>query len=598
MLEVSPGFKEAVKAPARESSAVAIIHLNAKAKPSICSVTEGTTTYEAPDLVRGFLSDYDITYVGDLCPPDLRDAYVAWKSRTTSDATGTFTEPPVISITYAQTHACKNILIVGNQFDLIKEVNIKIYNGPLLAFEMMLSISAARDGINLPEAVMCTRMEITILSTALPNRPAFLYFIGNPHKLIIERDSFQDISVLEELGSDDLRPYSTVTSNELDISLANIDSLFTPSNKLSPLHGTMVPGIKIEAYVSIATSFPAFEVIPMGEYYTSEWSSPTESVVSNITAHDLLYELLDREIPLIRAVHSETVASLFRRLMIVMDIPLDKIKIRVSKTVPLVFGFYPGKTVGDALDSICEAGMCYVYVDRTGAIVLQDYAYTEPVITMSDHDYILTVNNLERYNSVFKSLSVDIHEPILRRNDRLLDGYEIVIEPGTTVLDDIEFSNSPVVLLNSVSKNEATSAIIKDVDYGHNKLRITINNYMPTNQLAKLSASATYLDAIKRTRSIDGNTVSRSVLKVTNPLIQTSEHADMFNNSMKESITDPFSLFELDTRGNPSIELGDIIVANVPSSKVVNEVIEIRRAKYDFDGGLTCIYTGRRVTNG
>ncbi|MNH07511.1 hypothetical protein D3C79_669050 [compost metagenome] len=177
----------------------------------------------------------------------------------------------------------------------------------------------------------------------------------------------------------------------------------------------------------------------------------------------------------------------------------------------------------------------------------------------------------------------------------MLDGYDVAIETGQHTIDDIAFSNNPVVQLNSVSVLDNNKVTLTQIDYGHNRLRLKFNNNSSAVVRTQLNASATYLDSVKRIRTIDGTKLSRTALVISNPLIQTPEHADIILNGMKEAIADPFSLFDINSRGNCAMEIGDVLEIKAPIAKIISEHVEIRRANYTYDGGLEATYVARRV---
>ncbi|MNH05510.1 hypothetical protein D3C79_648340 [compost metagenome] len=511
-----------------------------------------------------------------------------------SDTTGLLLSPVVITINYENAHVCKNILIACNEHDMLKDVKVVAYHNSTVVYEKQFQITKPRDGIQGFE-IICNKLELTIYSTAIKERPATLYYFGSPNRLIFEKSDFSDLSVLETLGSEDTLPYSKVSANELSYTLDNIDSFFTPSNKRSPMYGLMEPGSFTNMFVGVETSMDVFEMIPMGEYYITEWSAPNDSPYSDITAHDELYDLMDEELPLLRTVNNETISSLFRRIMDALGVPVNKYKIDVSKTVRLPFGFQIGSKVRDAFDAICEAGVCYIMCDRNGVIVMKDFEYKNPSITMTADDYIINVNNIERFDSIINKLNITVYEPTLWRVNNSLSDFTNIVDPGTHVLDDITITDNPVVQISNVGLLNSYGCTIKHIDYGHNKLRLTIENSSSAASTINVTASVVYIKFIERTKVIQAAPQSRTGMEIKNQLIQSSEHADMIVDSIIDTIKDPFSLFTLTTRGNPAIEPGDLIGIDADIAKVFNEVIEIRSAKYTFDGGLECTYTGRRA---
>ena len=594
MYKMSEAFSEAIKAPARQTTSVVLVELNTKAEALTATIQDSSGIREVNSLTKGFLSPSENIYTGEHCPSFLLDGFSITNSNDVSDAQGNFLQPVVVTVNYKNVHKCNNVILAGNPHDLVKEVTIKFFKGVTQVHELTKTIAMARDGVQ-GFNVECDKIELHIKSTHLPERPVTLYYFGSVSSIIFENNDYSDLTVLEALGSDDLLPYSPVSANEATYSLDNIDSFFTPSNKLSPLYGLMKPGSATYIYTGCAVGNGEYEMVPMGEYFITEWSAPNSSPYSDITAHDRMYDIMDNDLPLLRTVHNESIASLFRRIMVALNVPYDKYKINVNKTVQITFGFQIGSKVRDAFNAICEAGVCYITCDRNGIITLQDFELGTAALVMKDDDYILNVNNLERFDTIINKLNITIYEPSLWRDDRTLSEFAIIVDPGRSVIDDITFSNSPVVLLNSVSLLNTSKVKIAQVDYGHDRLRLTLDNTDAAALTVNVNASATYIKFIERTRSVDGNPMSRTSLKINNKLVQTTAHADLIASLLLNAITDPFSLFDISSRGNPALQPGDIIELSAPAAGVYNEVVEIRSGKYNFDGALTCDYTARRV---
>lgn len=594
MFTTSSKFSVAIKAPARTTTAITTILVNKNAKPLSASITDSEITNNAPSLFRGFLKNTMYTYSGQSCPTYITEAYSPSISTQVSDSSGVFITPVIFTVNYENAHLCNNVLIVCNEHDMIKEARIVMYDNDAPVYDTVITVDKPRIGIQ-GMGVVCNKIELIVMSTHLPNRPATIFFMGSPYRLIFEKTDFSDISVLEALGADDILPYSNVSANELSYSLDNIDSLFTPSNKESAMYGLMTPGSFTEVFIGVEVEIDKFEMIPMGEYYVTEWSAPNGSPYSSITAHDILYDLLDKELPLLRTVYNETISSLFRRVMEALKVPVNKYKIEVTKTVPITFGFQIGSKVSDTFNAICEAGVCYITCNRNGEIVLKDFEYNKPVLTMSADDYIFDINNLERFDSIINALNITVYEPTLWRVNDSLKDFVGKVSPGTFVLDDITLTDSPVVLVNSVGLTDSPGCTIKDIDYGHNKLRLTIQNSTSQSATVNVTASVVHIKFIERSTTTPASPQSRTNMVINNQLIQTTEHANMIVGALSDTIKDPFSLFTWSSRGNPAAEPGDLILLKAPIAKVFDEVIELRSAKYTFDGGLECDYTGRRV---
>jgi len=83
-------------------------------------------------------------------------------------------------------------------------------------------------------------------------------------------------------------------------------------------------------------------------------------------------------------------------------------------------------------------------------------------------------------------------------------------------------------------------------------------------------------------------------LKINNPLIQDLNTAKSYADALLQWVKDPYVNFSLDLRGNPSLEVGDIIEVQDAVDKIGDVALVPIRITLDYDGALEAKMEARK----
>ena len=122
-----------------------------------------------------------------------------------------------------------------------------------------------------------------------------IYFDSEP--LIVTKDNYLiSFNILEELSSDGSTPFGSISSNELDFSLFNVDDIFTPTNENGPYYGNIETNTKVE--ILIREEMNDTDWIKMGTFYVYDWKCNQGDSVVTVTCNDKLQQLLKLPMPI------------------------------------------------------------------------------------------------------------------------------------------------------------------------------------------------------------------------------------------------------------------------------------------------------------
>lgn len=112
-----------------------------------------------------------------------------------------------------------------------------------------------------------------------------------------EGDDLFYIHLLEEREDIDSGsiPVGNISSNEINIRLDNSDRKFTLGNINSPLHGLLKKNLKVRAWLGVELDSGETEWVPLGVFYTIDWSAPESELYCHVTARDRLDQLRETD---------------------------------------------------------------------------------------------------------------------------------------------------------------------------------------------------------------------------------------------------------------------------------------------------------------
>ena len=427
-----------------------------------------------------------------------------------------------------------------------------------------------------------------------------VYFDGDASPPVeFGKDDIVDIYLLEEAGKESASPIGIISSNELTISFKNEGQIFTPTNTSSPFYGKLRPNIKVEPYLSLETSPGVFEQIPLGVFWTNDWDAPSNALEAKVICYDRLFEIGNRDIPMLRVMLNTTVYDMFETLFVALGLrPGIDFYIDPSLKIPVKIGWFPEDKVKSALQVLAEAGNCNVTADRYGKIrVLSNFRSSAPATVFSDNDQIINANNPQRYLNIYNAVRLNYRIPYIKPTEQILKVESLTIPRGGAKLQNLKFNNGPIASVDSVKLLGAKNAEIVSVKYGAWMAEIEIANNGSDETVSleiygKPVATATSSYAIQDTASVERWGFKE--LSIDNPMMQDINTVRMYADALLYLVNDPFATFSLEVRGDMAIEIGDIIriVDNVDKIGVVD--VTPTRISLAYDGALSATIDARK----
>lgn len=422
-----------------------------------------------------------------------------------------------------------------------------------------------------------------------------LFFDGEDQPAtVLGSDNIATIGYLTETQAEGETPLGAVSSDEIVLTLRNDEDQFISGNTTGPYYGKLLPNVKVIPYYGLQISDLSFEWISLGEYWTSDWDADTGEPFATVVCHDLLYKTGEKDVPLIPTMQNITRYQMWETLFRSIGLSGAEYSIDAvltSDSVPIAF--YPKGKVRTAMTDMAEAFNCNVTISREGIItVTSNNTLSASVLTMQDTDLIFNSNMPQDFEKVYSEVNVKYSQYTLGELQSILKLENVEIPAAGITLNNLEFTSSPVAFVGYIRINNAVHISIGDISIGTWGMSLQIDNSVSANMTIDIEVFGHPMEVIQDEVEVQDATaygkVGSKKLYLKNYLVQTSEAATTYATRILALVSDETAYLVLSTRGDPSLELNDVITAidathNLPSI----EVVPIRY-DYGYDGGLGC----------
>lgn len=556
-----------------------------------------------------------------------------WYTASVSDENGFFegeTQPyPELTVEFSA-RSIAYLYVVGeptlNQFPL--NFDLYVYEGATEAFHLAVTDNAELNyifNIFSEEIFAATKIRLVLKRWSHPNTVGKIVEFFSTMRDTMEGDDIVSMNLLEEREiRDGSIPVGNISSNELDLELQNIALVrgakkyidpFFPGNDDSYLQGFLRPNCRITAYLGFELPGAVIEYLRLGTFWTGEWNTSDDKFSCSVSCRDRL-EILRTE--------TYTAPEIFvnRTLYYIANAVLQYAKDNIplfdlvweidpeleNFTIP--FAWFEKKSYRDALKSISEACIGQVYMSKNDVLIIESYKANEPAavdITITKDNYFTrsqpsNLNDLKNY--------IEVETQPLSLAETITQVYEspaaIAVE-ASGVISGIElaYSETPVAeaVATIIEETGGVDIFISDVVYYPWGCVLTINNLAAVPGTFKIRVEGytfkvLYPETVTRQDATSIFENGKLTYKFpNNHLVQTNAVAVTIAENLLASYKAPRKDVTLNWRGNPALELGDVINVPIYQRGQINNTgnFVVYKNKIDFDGTLTGITDGRRV---
>ena len=424
-------------------------------------------------------------------------------------------------------------------------------------------------------------------STRYLEQKAIIYF-SSSNILEITRDNYLiTSSALEEAHSrSGSAPFGGVTSNELSLELLNEGGIFSPTNNKSPYYGLMKKGIKIELFirpvVESENEDEQYEWDPLGVYYITDWQAKVTGLIATITANDKLYKAFSKDLTALPISRNKTQKEFYEYIFDNLGLQGD-----IDKTLNTLIRYaYIDRSTKELLSMLNMSALADCFCKHDGTLKVQHLTNIPALrATITDNDQVLSVKIEQSLDYDYDGVNLVYNLPQESNVQCVLSLKDMIIPKGISKRNNVSLTGTPLLKL-CYSILSGVKAHISSIEATPVSVNFSIDNPEIETEDCTVDIYGTLLvnNEITLGKEVE------NCLVINNLYIQESAYADIVYNHLNAYIRNLLPILELEVRGNPKLELGDVIQVDSAKYNLHYKGLLIRQT-FDYDGSLKSTIT-------
>ena len=588
MLSVSSAFKSAISNASRSIKGAAIVHFLGQQTFPFATATASSqfdVTTPPSQACNGRFGANNYTCSGAL-PSALSNQQKGWWGTQVSGSGGSIT-PEVLTVTYPTPIIGGNIVVIGMIGFYPVDFTIQ-RNGVTIATVVgntnyKWSMSGA--------PVSTSTLTLTVTKIAPASANIHILQFGLVASVVFEGADLVDMVVLEEISSDVYHPVGLVSSNECTMNLTNTDNRFTARNTHSPFYGMNLSGLVMQPFIGVVTSSNNCEFVPLGTFYSGDWTSPNDTTEVSTVGYDMIYNMLSIPVPEIPISINTTIIALFTQLFTAMGLTSTQYYIDSSLTTPVPYGFIPTGTFQNVAQALATAGNCCVYMSRTNIMTVRPIINTSSPVASYTDAHISIIDNPQLNRSTYQAVNMSSFLPTIQDASVVAQITGLAIPIGTTVFSNISFTGGPILTVLQTILSKAVHSTLDNFTWSPWSITLTIT-----------STAAETIDIYVYGNTISGTTAATTqnssvaagqTLSIDSPLIQSTAIATTQATALTAIVNNPLAMVTVTMVGDPSMELLDVITLSSPTDQFLATHAVTLSNTLTYNGGLSEVTIAR-----
>ena len=573
---------------------------------TVTTSDNGTISYPA-QVVEGFMTptikactmDGNATMGGgyQMLGPGL---IMGWWSQRHSSSSGHFTAPyPYIQVEFISRPVGKWKIRGDNKLGQYPvDFNVKLYganNVELLDYPVRNNDSV---NINLDFGITLVgvvKMKLEVLKWSHPNAKIKILQFFDILEETYEGDQLKNFEIVEELASDSEGISYGINSNTITATLYNKERKFDQGY----LKELLLLDRKVKPSIGIDDGHGNVTYTDMGTFFSDEWSVPQDDQFIKLKCYDKLMKFQKITYVGYPFTRNVSLKDLAEDVLLSAGLTANEFEIDSAlENITVGYAFLGKQSVWDALQDICNAGLCRVYLDRENKVKVtiendqQTHSghYINPN-RLFKYEHSSRVCDFSNYVEVdYTDISASETETKDVYNNRITidaNSKRTMIVDYSTTVKDAYITYSP---LTNIQLNYFQSSI--------NAAKFQLEN--TSNQSIVVEVTITGLAINVSTQTVvvqDEDSVSTyGELTYTHPssaLVQTYSRAIEIGEYLLERLNTKSGKLRIIWRGDPSLKLEDKFTCTDKFGNTKQFLNESN--KFTFDGGLKQETKGKEV---
>jgi hypothetical protein len=398
----------------------------------------------------------------------------------------------------------------------------------------------------------------------------------------------KDFEVLEALATDGEGISYGITSNTLNVTIHNKDRKFD----LGHLKDYLLLDRTVIPYIGIENEQGEIEYQQLGVYYSDEWSVPQEGQWVKLKCLDRLMKF--QKMTYIGYPFSENVSLKAIAEDILKSAGLSQNKYEIDEKLGemiVPYAFLGKKSVWDALQDVCNAGLCRVYLTRDNVVKIsvENLEVENNGMEIKPNrifSYEMQTRKTDFSNHIEVNYS-DINASLTESTRQIVYSNMITIDPNSKRRMIVDYSQNvtnayltylPIENINLLSFKSS-------INCGEFELENTSDQtIVVTVEISGLAIAVNTQTVIIEDEKSVGNYGVMSYKPASSELVQTYSRAVEIGNYFMQILNQGAGTLRIVWRGDPALKLENKFTC-VNRFGVAKEYIN-QYNRFTFDGGL------------
>lgn len=398
----------------------------------------------------------------------------------------------------------------------------------------------------------------------------------------------KDFEVLEALATDGEGISYGITSNTLNVTIHNKDRKFD----LGHLKDYLLLDRTVIPYIGIENEQGEIEYQQLGVYYSDEWSVPQEGQWVKLKCLDRLMKF--QKMTYIGYPFSENVSLKAIAEDILKSAGLSQNKYEIDEKLGemiVPYAFLGKKSVWDALQDVCNAGLCRVYLTRDNVVKIsvENLEVENNGMEIKPNrifSYEMQTRKTDFSNHIEVNYS-DINASLTESTRQIVYSNMITIDPNSKRRMIVDYSQNvtnayltylPIENINLLSFKSS-------INCGEFELENTSDQtIVVTVEISGLAIAVNTQTVIIEDEKSVGNYGVMSYKPASSELVQTYSRAVEIGNYFMQILNQGAGTLRIVWRGDPDLKLENKFTC-INRFGVAKEYIN-QYNRFTFDGGL------------
>ena len=591
MLNVTQQFKDAVKASSRQLEGAVRLHFLGVpvAEATATASTQYSSSTPPSQVCNGRFRSNSHTSAGYL-PAIFAEEQKGWRGALEANVSGVLPQAETLTVDYSAPVKGTNYWVVGipGYYPVNFTVERKVNDVWETIADVINNVETIRYFTASSEYVQATRLTITRISPSKGN--ARIMQFGLITSVMFEGHDLVSLHLLEEAGTFDDGPLLGVTSNECAAILTNELKWFTPRNRSSPFFSLVGANLLFEAYVGVTTATQLVEYVPLGTFKAGDWTTPANTLEASFIGHDQMQDIFSVPTPLLPVQLGTNLKALYELLFTALGLSSTSYDVDSTLTHQIPYGWFPSGTVLETIKTLSASANCCVFMSRGNVIKVRSVlsVSTPSVDVLTDVDTLNQVDNPQIDLNTFSSIVVNCAQPSVQEEVEIARLPNVAIPTGGRTFKAIKFLGGPVLAITQIKLLSSVNTSTTSFTNGSWSLNLQVEN-LGVEELVTITVygkviSTTPIRVVST--EVDTDAARARTYTIDSYLVQTLEHAETYAADLLAYTKDPLADILLTYRGDPSLELFDVVTVDDASDAVPSIDVFVLSHTLSFDGGL------------